>query len=344
MTYRTHQRRLMPLLARTYALSASQQTCLVRCCTRASPPTDVIEEDAAAARVTGRRSEGAGDLARDRDDPDLPRGLRRRGLSGREPVRGAQGRHRRVHDVRGRQHRPAAAGRQGPADPVLSRASTTSTRSGSSASSPTRPSSTVVERDRAAPARRTSPGRGSEQGRRRRPPRPAITYARLFRWREEHIRAGLARRLKRGVDEGRPAFDVFAELPGPRGRAGACPCAAPRATRRSSPSLDRADEQIRPVLRLLARCTRSPRSRPTAPGSSSTAGSRPSGPRRSRPWSVGCVRGCAGGRGADRRLRHPRGADPRSDRVRVAGRAQLVFSRRQPGGSPAARPSVVVRR
>jgi acyl-CoA oxidase len=32
----------------------------------------------------------------------------------------------------------------------------------------------------------------------------------LFRWREEHLRAGLARRLKRGVDQGTPPFEVFA--------------------------------------------------------------------------------------------------------------------------------------
>jgi acyl-CoA oxidase len=32
----------------------------------------------------------------------------------------------------------------------------------------------------------------------------------LLRWREEHLRAGLARRLKRGVDQGQPAFEVFA--------------------------------------------------------------------------------------------------------------------------------------
>jgi acyl-CoA oxidase len=33
----------------------------------------------------------------------------------------------------------------------------------------------------------------------------------LFRWREEHLRTGLARRLRRGVDEGGAPFDVFAQ-------------------------------------------------------------------------------------------------------------------------------------
>ncbi len=50
-----------------------------------------------------------------RDDPDVPRGLRRRRLPAGEPAAAPQGRHRRLHHVRGRQHRAAAAGRQGPA-------------------------------------------------------------------------------------------------------------------------------------------------------------------------------------------------------------------------------------
>jgi acyl-CoA oxidase len=33
----------------------------------------------------------------------------------------------------------------------------------------------------------------------------------LFLWREEHILSGAARRLKRGIDDGRDAFDVFNE-------------------------------------------------------------------------------------------------------------------------------------
>ena len=53
-----------------------------------------------------------------------------------EPVRRAQGRHRRVHDLRGRQPRAAAAGRQGPAHRLRQRASRTSTSSGWSGSWP----------------------------------------------------------------------------------------------------------------------------------------------------------------------------------------------------------------
>ena len=47
--------------------------------------------------------------------PAVPRGLRRRGVPAGEPAAAPQGRHRRLHDVRGRQHRPAAARGQGPA-------------------------------------------------------------------------------------------------------------------------------------------------------------------------------------------------------------------------------------
>ena len=58
----------------------------------------------ARARVAGGRHQGARHLARDPDDPGVPRGLWRRGLPLGQPVRRAQGRHRRLHDVRGRQH------------------------------------------------------------------------------------------------------------------------------------------------------------------------------------------------------------------------------------------------
>ena len=40
----------------------------------------------------------------------------------------------------------------------------------------------------------------------------------LFRWREEHMLSGVARRLKRGIDDGGEPFDVFNDAPGPRPR------------------------------------------------------------------------------------------------------------------------------
>ena len=64
------------------------------------------------AGVARRRPEGDRHVARERDDPGLPRGLRRRRLPDREPLRRAHGRHRGLHDLRGRQHDPAPARRE----------------------------------------------------------------------------------------------------------------------------------------------------------------------------------------------------------------------------------------
>ena len=50
----------------------------------------------AQARDDGRRAEGDRHLARHRVDPGVPRVLRRPGLPARQPVRGAEGRHRRL--------------------------------------------------------------------------------------------------------------------------------------------------------------------------------------------------------------------------------------------------------
>ena len=61
------------------------------------------------ARDARRRPEGPRHLARDPDDPGVPRGLRRRRLPEREPPRRAAGRHRRLHHLRGRQHDPACS-------------------------------------------------------------------------------------------------------------------------------------------------------------------------------------------------------------------------------------------
>ena len=67
------------------------------------------------ARVARRRHQGARHLARHPHHPGVPRGVRWRGLPQREPVHRAEGRHRRLHHLRGRQPRAAPAGRQGPA-------------------------------------------------------------------------------------------------------------------------------------------------------------------------------------------------------------------------------------
>ncbi len=125
LDYGMHQRRLFPLLARTYALHFAQENVAGSSCTRSSPvrrpPAGGGRAGAPPARVRRRRPQGAGHLARDPDDPGVPRGVRRRGLPQRQPVRRAQGRHRRLHDLRGRQPRPAPARRQGPADRLRQR-------------------------------------------------------------------------------------------------------------------------------------------------------------------------------------------------------------------------------
>ncbi len=119
MDFRVHQRRLLPALARTYALHFTQAGVVdelgadLRCRRR---HRGAGRGGAARTPRTGepsRRAQGAGDLARDRGDPGVPRGLRRRRLSEREPPRRAARRHRRLHHLRGRQHDPAAARRQG---------------------------------------------------------------------------------------------------------------------------------------------------------------------------------------------------------------------------------------
>ena len=87
-------------------------------CTRSSPTTEETpehREDASRARVAGGRHQGARHLARHPHHPGVPGGLRRCGLPVGQPVRRAEGRHRRLHDVRGRQPRAAAAGGEGPA-------------------------------------------------------------------------------------------------------------------------------------------------------------------------------------------------------------------------------------
>ena len=122
LDYRVHQRRLLPALARTYALHFAQQGVVAEL-DRIFGADDGSRRaergraaGAARARDPRRRAQGARDLARDRDDPGLPRGLRRRRLSERQPVRRAEGRHRRLHHLRGRQHDPAAAGGEVAAD------------------------------------------------------------------------------------------------------------------------------------------------------------------------------------------------------------------------------------
>ena len=92
---------------RTYALHFAQEVVagqLPRGVLRRGERRRATTEVPPRARVAGRRHQGARHLARDPHHPGVPRGLRRRRLPRREPVRRAQGRHRRLHHLRGRQH------------------------------------------------------------------------------------------------------------------------------------------------------------------------------------------------------------------------------------------------
>ena len=127
MTYRTHQRRLLPHLADAYALHFAQERLVATLAERFGEEGERGRElETMAAGLKARRH-----LARDGDDPGLPRGVRRPGLPARQPLRRAEGRHRRLHHLRGRQHRAAAARGQEPADRLqarLPRSSTCSAR------------------------------------------------------------------------------------------------------------------------------------------------------------------------------------------------------------------------
>ena len=124
LDYLAHQRKLLPALAKHLraALRAARA--------RRRAARDVRRDSTsprrrptgrgrrpARARGAGGRHQGDRRPGTPRDtDPGLPRGVRRRRLPGREPAPRAQGRHRRLHHLRGRQHGAAAAGRQGAAD------------------------------------------------------------------------------------------------------------------------------------------------------------------------------------------------------------------------------------
>ena len=114
LDYLTHQRRLLPAIARAYALGFAQNELTDgprphpgrRRAHRARP---------ARAGDAGRRAEGDDHPVRQRHHPGVPRGVRRRRLHVGEPAGRAAGRRRHLRHVRGRQHRAAAAGGQGAA-------------------------------------------------------------------------------------------------------------------------------------------------------------------------------------------------------------------------------------
>ena len=104
----------------------------------------------------------------------------------------------------------------------------------------------------------------------------------MLRFREEHMLAGVARRLKRGIDQEMNPGEVFSARAGPRRRRRQRPRRAAGAggVRREGPHA-RAAATTRSPSACSATCSRSRPSRPTGPGSWSTVGSRSSAPRRS---------------------------------------------------------------
>ena len=207
LSYRSHQRRLLPLLARTFALNAAQHDVMMMLHDDFSAPSAVADRRVLEARAAGQKAVttwhattviqeareacgGAGYLAENRfaalkADTDVfttfegdntvlmqlvTKGLLtefKQGFDELDP-RGL---------VRFAAHQSVGA--------VLER---------------------TALRQLAERLLDGVPGRGGSARLR------DLGYLQaLLRWREEHMRASLARRLKRGVDSGRPAADVFGD-------------------------------------------------------------------------------------------------------------------------------------
>ena len=262
-------------------------------CTTSSPASPSDEEARRDARVARGRHQGARHLARHADDPGVPRGVRWRGLPQREPVHRAEGRHRRLHDLRGRQPRAAAAGRQGTAHRLLRASSRTWTSSAWSGSSPASPSRPCVERTSGPQARSSRikdllPGGDQwDQEAGLLDPNYQLRDAALPRG--AHARRGRPAAQARHRQRDEPGRGLLPG-PGPRHRRGPRPrrAAGARRVRRQ----DRArcpTATTRSPSTCSATCTPSPRSRPTARGSWSTAGSPAPAPRRSAARSTACA-------------------------------------------------------
>ncbi len=115
MDYLVHQRRLFPLIAQSYALQFAQNELVAKLHDlQTADDPDAEEQRELESRAAGLKA--ANTWHATRGHPGGPRGLRRCGLSGREPADRAAGRHRRVHHLRGRQPRADPAGGQGTAD------------------------------------------------------------------------------------------------------------------------------------------------------------------------------------------------------------------------------------
>ena len=120
MDYRTHQRRLLPALATTYALSFAQQRLVdeLHEVFTTDEPSDRSrrELETLAAGVKAVATWHASETIQ-----SCREACGGAGLPALEPLRRAEGRHRRLHHLRGRQHGAAAARGQEPADRLQGR-------------------------------------------------------------------------------------------------------------------------------------------------------------------------------------------------------------------------------
>ncbi len=210
MSYRTHQRRLLPLLARAYALTASQQDVLMMLhdsfSSADAPPAPVDDRRVLESRAAGQKAlatwhasqtiqvcreacGGAGYLAENRfaalkADTDVF---------------------------------TTFEGDNTVLMQLVAKGLLTEFRQGFNDLDPrglmrfvaTRAVGTVVEktalRQLVERFRDAVPSKDDDAGL-----LDHDYYRGMFRWREEHLKAGLAGRLKRGMDEGRDPFEVFA--------------------------------------------------------------------------------------------------------------------------------------
>jgi acyl-CoA oxidase len=249
MTYRTHQRRLLPLLARAYALSAAQQDLVMMLHDSFSPADGrvqdrrVLESRAAGqkALATWHATEtiqtcreacgGAGYLAENRFGA-----LK----ADTEVFTTFEGDNTVLLQLVGKGLLTEFQQEFNDLDPI-----------GLVRFVATRAVSTVVEKTALRAVlerlRDAVPTREDDAG------LLDIDYHEaMFRWREDHLRSGLARRLKRGIDEGRDPFEVFASC-----QDHVVTMARAHVERlvleSFAASIGRADEGARPVLERVCR-------------------------------------------------------------------------------------------
>ena len=271
-------------------------------CTRCSPTSRTRRRRRARpprARVTGRRHQGARHLARVADHPGVPRGLRRRRLPVGQPVRRAAGRHRRVHHLRGRQHDPAAAGRQGPAHRLHSDSFEDLDQIGMVRFVAGMAVETVLERTNARSSSRAAARRACPAATESATTTPGCS-TRATSWRccagaRSTCWPAVARRLKRGIDDGqRPGRGVQPRArttsSAPPGRTSSGSCSRRSSTRSRpwsrAPNQRRAQPAVRPLRAVVHR------GRPgLVPGARPALQRR--GPRRSPRRSTSCAAGSA---------------------------------------------------